>query len=108
MLSGLTELRDAMRNVASGDGDLTLHLPVRSHDEVGQIAEAFNAFVHKLHGMFVSVRNDAEALARDTSALHQAAESIASDSRVQSNELSATAATIEEITVSINHCRQCR
>jgi methyl-accepting chemotaxis protein len=66
MLSGLTELRDAMRNVASGDGDLTLHLPVRSHDEVGQIAEAFNAFVHKLHGMFVSVRNDAEALARDT------------------------------------------
>jgi methyl-accepting chemotaxis protein len=74
MLSGLTELRDAMRNVASGDGDLTLHLPVRSHDEVGQIAEAFNAFVHKLHGMFVSVRNDAEALARDTAALHQAAE----------------------------------
>ncbi|WP_062787679.1 methyl-accepting chemotaxis protein [Aquitalea pelogenes] len=103
MMSGLTELRDAMRNVASGDGDLTLHLPVRSHDEVGQIAEAFNAFVHKLHGMFVSVRNDAEALARDTAALHQAAESIASDSRVQSNELSATAATIEEITVSINH-----
>jgi len=103
MLAGLSELRDAMRNVASGDGDLTLHIPVHSHDEVGQIADAFNNFVHKLHGMFISVRNDAEALARDTSALHQAAQSIASDSRIQSNELSATAATIEQITVSINH-----
>ncbi|MTD32704.1 HAMP domain-containing protein [Paludibacterium sp. dN 18-1] len=103
MLSGLTDLRNAMHNVASGEGDLTMQLPVHTHDEVGEIAEAFNAFVKKLHGMFVSVRHDAEALARDTTMLHQAADTIAADSRAQSNELSATAATIEEITVSINH-----
>lgn len=103
MLSGLIDLNNAMRNVASGDGDLTLHLPVKSQDEVGQIADAFNQFVIKLHRMFLSVRNDAEALARDASSLNEAAESIASDSRIQSNELSATAATIEEITVSINY-----
>lgn len=103
MLGSLTRLRDAMRNVASGEGDLSFQLTIQTRDEVGQIAEAFNAFVHKLHGMFLTVRSDAEAMARDTVTLHKAADAIASDSRTQSSELSATAATIEQITVSINH-----
>lgn len=103
LFAGLIRLREAMNNVASGSGDLTLQLPVQTRDEVGQIAEAFNAFVKKLHGMFVSVRDDAETLAKDTNHLQQAADNIVADSQIQSEELSATAATIEEITVSINH-----
>lgn len=103
MLAGLMRLRDAMKSVASGHGDLTLQLTVQSRDEVGQIAEAFNGFVKKLHTMFVSVRDNAKALAADTASLHRETDKIAADSRSQANELSATAATIEEITVSINH-----
>ncbi|MGL5632771.1 MAG: methyl-accepting chemotaxis protein [Azovibrio sp.] len=103
MFAGLIRLREAMKDVASGSGDLTMQLPVQTRDEVGQIAEAFNAFVRKLHGMFVSVRDDAEILAKDTNHLQQAADNIVADSQIQSEELSATAATIEEITVSINH-----
>ena len=103
MFAGLVRLREAMSNVASGSGDLTLQLPVQTRDEVGQIAEAFNLFVKKLHGMFVSVRDNAEILAKDSNHLQQAAERIAADSQIQSEELSAATATIEEITVSINH-----
>ncbi|WP_232219894.1 methyl-accepting chemotaxis protein [Pseudogulbenkiania sp. MAI-1] len=103
MLSGLIELRDVMHKVASGEGNLNVQLPVHSHDEVGQIAEAFNMFVRKLHTTFLSVQNDADALASDSLVLNEAAGRIAVDSRTQSNELSASAATIEQITVSINH-----
>ncbi len=103
MFTGLVRLREAMNSVASGSGDLTLQLPVQTRDEVGQIAEAFNLFVKKLHGMFVSVRDNAQILGKDSNDLKQAAESIAADSQIQSEELSAATATIEEITVSINH-----
>ncbi|EEG09042.1 methyl-accepting chemotaxis protein [Pseudogulbenkiania ferrooxidans] len=103
MMSGLSLMRDAMRDVASGHGDLTLRLPVKSQDEVGQIAEAFNQFMAKLREMFLTVRHESQALADDAAQLNRVAEQIADDSRVQSGELSATAATIEEITVSINH-----
>ena len=103
MMAGLAVLRDAMRNVAHGSGDLTIQLPVKSHDEVGQIAEAFNQFVKKLHDMFLSVQSHSQALAGDAEQLNAVAVQIAADSQAQSGELSATAATIEEITVSINH-----
>ena len=103
MLSGLSVLRNAMREVASGSGDLTKVLQVTHRDEVGQIAEAFNQFVAKLREMFITVRDESDSLARDAAGLNRVAEKIAEDSRVQSTELSATAATIEEITVSINH-----
>ncbi|MFD2450080.1 methyl-accepting chemotaxis protein [Vogesella fluminis] len=103
MLSGLSVLRNAMREVASGHGDLTKTLPVGNRDEVGQIAEAFNQFVAKLRDMFLTVRDESDSLARDAADLNRVAEQIAQDSRVQSSELSSTAATIEQITVSINH-----
>src|SRR5574343_1425445 len=103
MLAPLNVLHKAMAEVASGHGDLTKTLPVGNRDEVGQIAEAFNQFVAKLREMFITVRDESEALARDAADLNRVAEQIAQDSRVQSSELSATAATIEEITVSINH-----
>ena len=103
MLAPLNVLHKAMAEVASGQGDLTKTLPVGNRDEVGQIAEAFNQFVAKLRDMFLTVRDEATALATDAADLNRVAEQIAQDSRVQSSELSATAATIEEITVSINH-----
>ena len=103
MLAPLNVLHKAMAEVASGQGDLTKTLPVGNRDEVGQIAEAFNQFVAKLREMFITVRDESDALARDAADLNRVAEQIAQDSRVQSSELSATAATIEEITVSINH-----
>jgi methyl-accepting chemotaxis protein len=103
MLAPLNVLHKAMAEVASGHGDLTKTLPVGNRDEVGQIAEAFNQFVAKLRDMFLTVRDEATALATDAADLNRVAEQIAQDSRVQSSELSATAATIEEITVSINH-----
>ena len=103
MLGGLTMLRNTMRSVASGHGDLTVKLPVESRDEVGQIAEAFNEFMATLHDMFVTVRSHAEDMATGVQHLNSAADRIATDSRNQTEEISSTAATIEEITVSINH-----
>ncbi|MEN9985577.1 MAG: hypothetical protein RI925_1079, partial [Pseudomonadota bacterium] len=102
MMRGLAVMRDAMRSVASGSGDLTLRLPVKGQDELAEIAQAFNQFVAALQQMFTSVRQHAESLADTAKRLDQSAGQIADDSRIQSSELANTAATIEQVTVSIN------
>ncbi len=46
VLQPLRDLTDSARRI--GSGDLELHVPVRSRDEVGQLAEAFNTMAERL------------------------------------------------------------
>ena len=43
----LLALQEALKNISTGDGDLTLRLPVYGNDEIAHISRAFNAFVEK-------------------------------------------------------------
>jgi len=103
MLAGLVGLHDAMENIAAGEGDLTQRLDVHSQDEVGASAQAMNRFLGQIQSMFTEVRRGSDSVTRDVHHLAQATSRIATDADLQAEELSATAATIEQITVSITH-----
>jgi len=60
-LSGIAE---ALKAIASGDGDLTQRLSVRSQDEVGQVARAFNHFVEQIQALVRDVGGTGEELAQ--------------------------------------------
>ncbi|WP_087016391.1 methyl-accepting chemotaxis protein [Thaumasiovibrio subtropicus] len=45
----ITKLTDAMKQVASRGGDLSQRMQVNSSDEIGELAEAFNTFISKIH-----------------------------------------------------------
>lgn len=74
-----------------------------SRDEIGEIAGYFNTFIGQLREMFLKVREDAVKLTSGVQSLSSMTEQLSSDARLQSDTASSTAATIEEITVSINH-----
>ena len=103
LLKGVVKLRDALLEIASGQGDLTRKLAIASRDEIGQTAEAFNRFIDRLRGMFIEVRDNATSLASGIDSLEGVTRTIAVESERQSEVSSANAATIEQITVSINH-----
>jgi len=44
----LEELKSKAANLASGDGDLTQHIDIKSGDEIGQTSEEFNRFIDKV------------------------------------------------------------
>ena len=99
----LQRLNELMHSLTTGQGDLTVKLPVESQDETGQIAGHFNTFIGQLHDMFVSVRQDTVRLTAGVARIDEMADRIARDADTQSELASSTAATIEEITVSVNH-----
>ncbi|WP_287877582.1 methyl-accepting chemotaxis protein [Aquitalea sp.] len=103
LLRGLVRLRDALLEISSGHADLTHQLQVEQQDEIGQTAEAFNRFVASLRRMFIDVREHAVSLNGELDSLKQVTDTVASQSERQSEVSSAAAATIEQITVSINH-----
>ncbi|WP_215781803.1 methyl-accepting chemotaxis protein [Paludibacterium sp. B53371] len=102
----IAQLRDAMRSLTSGHGDLTMRLPVESGDESGQVAEAFNAFMAQLHAMFLRVRDQSRLLGAGVEQLSQMNVRLEQGSRANADMAEATAATIEQMTVSISHIAQ--
>ena len=52
-----------MKDIAHGDGDLTMRIQVETQDEFGELSTWFNTFVEKLHGIIQQVkRNTVELL----------------------------------------------
>ena len=103
MLGALNRLRDALTEIASGGGDLTRELPIASRDEIGLTAQSFNRFLASLREMFIVVRQRAVQLDSEVRTLDDATRRLSADSQLQADLSSSAAATIEEITVSINH-----
>lgn len=61
-------LRDAMHDIAQGEGDLTKRLPVLTQDEVGQLVNYFNDFMQKLQLSMQQVGEVSQQV--DNSVLH--------------------------------------
>jgi len=68
----------ALKDIAKGDGDLTRRLPVTSRDETGQLAEYFNEFVARIHGVLKDITETVQELEVSSNGLlqitHQAKE----------------------------------
>ena len=88
----------ALREIAVGEGDLTRRLDVKSGDEVGELAECFNAFMEKLHAIIAQVKGAAVSVATASQQLSGASEGLSSGSQQQASSLEETAASLEEIT----------
>lgn len=60
VLNPLRVLGTSMQEVASGDGDLTRSLEIRSRDEIGEVANHFNVFLGNIHGIVVRMKEVTE------------------------------------------------
>jgi methyl-accepting chemotaxis protein len=99
----LERLLAAMRQLNSGEADLTIRLDDRQQDETGLIAAAFNQFISELHRLISTVNVETSRLNQGVQNIEQVVEHMAKESRSQADLVSETAATIEEVTVSIAH-----
>lgn len=103
LLRRLHSARNAMHNVASGEGDLTQRLPEEGNDEITQIAAAFNRFVSRMEDVLIEVRSGSEAVHTAASEIAKGGHDLSRRTESTASSLQQTSASMEEITSTVEH-----
>lgn len=93
----LFQLRNALFDIAQGEGDLTQRLPVTGTDKFGQVATAFNAFVGNIHGLIEDFRGSAENLMTMVRTMKSVSEQSRKECAKQQQETDMVAAAVSEM-----------
>jgi methyl-accepting chemotaxis protein len=93
--------RDAMADIASGEGDLTRRLDERGADELAQIGSAFNRFVDKIASVMVEIRVTSESVKIASREIASGNLDLSSRTEQQASSLEETASAMEELTSTV-------
>ncbi|MDX7759664.1 methyl-accepting chemotaxis protein [Aeromonas hydrophila] len=97
LFADLGRVAGALHDIAHGEGDLTVHINTRSKDEVGQLAESFNQFVARLHGIVSRLRDVTVELAAQSRSQAAGAHSRSQRVRQQQDEIVMVATAVTEM-----------
>jgi methyl-accepting chemotaxis protein len=94
-------MADHLSEMAQGGGDLTKRIEIVSHDEVGQMANSFNAFVKKLEEIISEVRVSSDGVASAASQVAASAASLSQGTSEQAASIEETTSSLEQMSASI-------
>jgi methyl-accepting chemotaxis protein len=99
------ELQQAMQTMQS-DGDLSRRVVVRSEDEIGHTARAFNDLTGSFHGIVTQVDGHAHEVATAAHSLAQDAQQLALSAQQQNDTAAASAQAVEQVSTGISEVAQ--
>jgi methyl-accepting chemotaxis protein len=105
LLKRLSDIRDAMHNIANGTNDLSQRLP-GGEDEVAQIAQAFNAFSDKLSVVMVQLRDASESVKNAAQEIAAGNQDLSGRTEQAASSLRETASAVEQITASVTQSNE--
>ena len=111
MIKPIKVVVNALKDIAQGEGDLTVRLPVHGNDEVTDLSEYFNETIEKIGASIKSVGESSEDMTNignelasnmteTASAVHQISaniDGVKQQALTQAASVTETAATVEEI-----------
>lgn len=117
LLAPLTYVSQLLNEISSGNGDLTVKIPIHGQDEVGRIGTAFNVFVQKIHQIISEVQNNTQSLASQSEELNSTAEvmsgsikdlksksmDVRTSSKKSTDQMHSMAAASEEFSSTVTH-----
>ena len=106
LLKRLSDIRDAMHNIANGTNDLSQRLPDSGEDEVAQIAQAFNAFSDKLSVVMVQLRDASESVKNAAQEIAAGNQDLSGRTEQAASSLRETASAVEQITASVTQSNE--
>ena len=97
----LREVADALKNIASGEGDLTQILNYKGNDEVGELSTSFNTFTAKLRSVITELQQTGLTLQQSAGELDRTAHESLDSSERQLQETEVIATSMNEVTYSV-------
>jgi len=96
----LTEVINALENIARGEGDLTQRLTLKNKGEIGLVTTSFNEFVDKIQVLVKSIQNSVQDTTAVSQAVHLASEETQNILKIQQEETDHVAAAITQMSAS--------
>ncbi|GAL02395.1 methyl-accepting chemotaxis protein [Photobacterium aphoticum] len=106
VITPLRRLSESMHDIAQGDGDLTQRIDVQSRDEVGQLGEAFNAFVTTIHQTISEVSSTLVTVQEATAHIQQETQGVALNAASQQEESAQVATAVNEMSATSDNVSQ--
>ncbi|MFL1468141.1 methyl-accepting chemotaxis protein [Marinobacter sp. HN1S83] len=99
--TSLSRIIGSLRNMASGEGDLTSRIEYQGRDELRELVDHFNLFVEKLHTSFGTIRNDVAKLNTVSGQLGSTSSRNLELISHQSQSISSTRNSVDELVISV-------
>ena len=97
LLKPLSQLQDSLRDINSGNGDLTRRLPAQGNDEIASVEREFNAFLQNLQSLIGDVMGSSRQVRESTSLTSIEADQSAGRLQEQLQELDQLATAMQEM-----------
>ncbi|WP_075179391.1 methyl-accepting chemotaxis protein [Neptunomonas phycophila] len=97
MFKNLEKVSRALADIAEGEGDLTVRIAVDSRDEIGVLADGFNRFVERLHGIVSRLNNTSISLAQSADQFAASAHKRSERIQEQQDEINMVATAITQM-----------
>ena len=101
MLRRLGLVRDALADIASGEGDLTRRMDASGQDELAQIGQAFNQFADKIAAVLRRIRDASDSVRTASSEIASGNHDLSARTENQASSLEETAAAMEQLTATV-------
>ena len=102
IVSPVLNMRNRLRELAEGDGDLSVRLAITGKDEASEAGEAFNALMEKLGGMVNSIRSTSASLVSQSDNTVVVMEATRTQVGQQEKETQLVASAVEEMAGSVS------
>lgn len=94
-------ISDRIQNIAEGDGDLTIRVPVTTKDELGELSEHVNVFMEKLQRIIASVLQNTNEVSKAAESLLSVSSSSQKAADEQCHAITMVVTAVNELTMAI-------
>ncbi|MEH6397071.1 methyl-accepting chemotaxis protein [Pseudoalteromonas sp.] len=94
-------LTHIMRDIASGEGDLTQKITIDSKDEVGQLAHHMNTFIDKLRAMMLDTADQAKQLTNAAAQLNLVSQKTNDEIQQEKQQVDSVSAAVTEMATTV-------
>ncbi|MFO7715393.1 methyl-accepting chemotaxis protein [Desulfosarcina sp.] len=92
-----------LKDIAQGEGDLTMRLEASTRDEVGELARWFNVFIEKLQGIIREITDGVQTLSSSSTELSAISEQMTQGIQTVSDKSNTVSAAAEEMNANMNN-----
>lgn len=93
----LKTINERLKDIAEGEGDLTISLDILADDELGVLAGSFNMFVKKIRDVITDIMKISGELTRMSAQLSSTTEIFSDNAQTQASSVEEVNATTEEL-----------